>query len=67
MYWAIGAYVPWEGHRRVEYMRALMALSDAWLCDLCGKCCKDNQGWKRHLSDDLSWVGIEFFVCGGVE
>ena len=29
------AYVPWEGHR-VEYVRALVALGDAWLC------CKDS-------------------------
>ena len=30
------AYVPSEGPRRVEYVRTLVALGDAWLC------CKDN-------------------------
>ena len=36
------AYVPWGGHRRVEYVRALVALGDAWLRHLFGECSKDN-------------------------
>ena len=45
VYWA---YVPWGNNRRVEYVRALVALGDAWLLHLFGKCCKNNQGWKGH-------------------
>ena len=33
------AYVPSEGHRRVEYVRTLVALGDAWLRHLFGECC----------------------------
>ena len=36
------AYIPWGGHRRVEYVRALVALGDAWLRRRFGKHCKDN-------------------------
>ena len=36
------AYVPWGGHRRVEYVRVLVALGDAWLRHLFGECGKDN-------------------------
>ena len=36
------AYVPWGGHRRVECVRALVALGDAWLCHLFGEYGKDN-------------------------
>ena len=35
-------YIPWGGHRRVEYVLALVALVDAWLCHLFGECGKDN-------------------------
>ena len=45
VYWA---YVRRGGHRRVEYMLALVALGDAWLHHLFSECYKDNQGWKGH-------------------
>ena len=51
VYWA---YVPRGGHRRVEYVRALVSLGDAWLCNLFRGCCKDNQRWKGHHFDGLS-------------
>ena len=35
VYWA---YVPWGDHRRVDYVQALVALDDAWLCHLFGEC-----------------------------
>ena len=34
--------IPWGGHRRVEYVLALVALGDAWLSHLFGECGKDN-------------------------
>ena len=39
---ACWAYVPWGGHTRVECMRALVALGDAWLRHLFGEFCKYN-------------------------
>ena len=42
------ACVPRGGHRRVEYLQALVALGDAWLHHLLGECCKDNEGWRGH-------------------
>ena len=36
------AYVPGGGHRRVEYVWALVKLGDAWLCNLFSECCEDN-------------------------
>ena len=36
------AYVPWEGHRRVECVRPLVVLGDAWLSHLFGEYGKDN-------------------------
>ena len=45
VYWAC---VPWGGHRRVEYVRAFVALGDALIRHLFGERCKDNQGWKEH-------------------
>ena len=42
--------VPWGGHKRVEYVSAVKII----------------KGGKDIIPDGLSWVGIEFFVCGGV-
>ena len=45
VYWAC---VPWGGHRRVEYVWALLKLGYAWLHPLFSECCEDYQGWKEH-------------------
>ena len=39
---ACWTYVPWGGHRRVEYVRALVALGDARLHHLFDDCGKNN-------------------------
>ena len=39
VYWAC---ISWGGHRIVEYVWALVALGDAWLCHLFSECCEDN-------------------------
>ena len=36
------ACVSWGGRRKVEYVRASVALGDAWLCHLFGECCEDS-------------------------
>ena len=51
------AYVPWGGHIRVEYVRALVASGDECLRHLFVEFGKDNQGRKGHRfrSLELGW------------
>ena len=55
IYWAF-----WGGHRRVEWVLALMGLNDVWFHHLFNECCEDNQGWKGHhfwwLKLGWNWV-----------
>ena len=36
------AYLPWGHHKRVECVRPLVALGDAWLCHVFGEYGKEN-------------------------
>ena len=36
------AYVLWKGHRKVDYVQALVTLGDSWLRHLFCECCEDN-------------------------
>ena len=47
-------------------MWALVALGDASLRHLFVSVVKIIKGGKDIVSDNLSWVGTEFFVSGGV-
>ena len=56
----------WGSHRTVECVRASVGLDDVWFRrPFCGSC-GDNPEWKGHHFRWLSWVGVQFFVCGGV-
>ena len=63
VYWAYG---PFGGHRSMKCVGALAGLHDVWFHHLFGGCCEYNLGGKDIISDGLSWVRIEFLVCGGV-
>ena len=63
VYWA---YVAWGGHRRVEYVQALVSLGDPGYVIYLVSVVKIVKVGKDIASDGLSWVRTEFFVCGGV-
>ena len=52
----------WGGHRRVECVRALVGSDDVWFSIYLVSALKIIKGGKDIISDDMSWVGIEFLV-----
>ena len=53
-------------HRRVEYMQGLVALDHVDYIIYLVSVVKIIKGGNDIISDGLSWVRIEFFVCRGV-